>query len=421
MISTVGVGEIDKVRRSVVVTVEKTENGRVAYITDVFPGVTLTFVYLEIKKLREQGMRIDIYAIWRPKQKIVASEADCFQAETTYLSPPPILQLLRAHFHYARNRSKQYLDNLRLCVAAHAKLRLRRRTIYNFCLAPYLTMLLANKQIKHIHAHFASGAATTAMMAAKLLDISFSFTAHRGDILEGKALLDEKLKQAKFAVSISEYNRTCLLREAPDVAEDKVKTIHCGVATDVFLPSERAHSGPLVFLSVGSLLERKGHVFLVEACRLLNEYDINYRCIIVGNGPQRNSLQNVIYKYKLEEKVLLVGSVPHEDIQSYYDKADVFVLPSLNEGIPVVLMEAMSKGLAVIATNITGVSELVTNERHGILAAPGEYGELAGAMIRLSKDTELRKFLGANARKKIQSDFNVDINTAKIRKLFEAL
>jgi colanic acid/amylovoran biosynthesis glycosyltransferase len=400
-------------------SVKKGNDRSVAYITDVFPGITLTFVYLEIKKLREAGLCIDIYSIWKSNQTIASREAESFRAETTYLSPPRLLPLLRAHLHFARTKPTQYLETLKLCLAPHPNLRFRRRTIYNFCLAPYLAAHLAKKKTRHIHAHFASGAATTAMMASTLLGISFSFTAHRGDILDEKVLLQEKVKRAKFGIAISEYNRACLLLVAPDLEENRIVTIHCGVETDVFLPSQRKQTGPLVFLSVGSLLPRKGHVYLLAACRLLKEHGINFQCIIIGEGPQRNELQGLIQKYGIEEKVKLVGSIPHEDVQIYYDKTDIFVLPSLNEGIPVVLMEAMSKGLPVVATRITGIPELVTHEKHGILVSPGDHTDLADAMMRLAKDTAFRKILGGNARNKIETEFNLEKNVSKINSLFQ--
>jgi colanic acid/amylovoran biosynthesis glycosyltransferase len=392
---------------------------RLAYITDVFPGTTLTFIYLEVKKLREQGLDIDLYAIWKSRHNSTSTQAESFAAETKYLAPPAIWRLICAHYYYVRTNPRAYREIFNLCLAHHTNMRLRRRTTFNFFLAPYLAELLAKNGTTHIHAHFASGAATTAMMASLLLNISFSFTAHRGDILEEKVLLREKLKKAKFGIAISEYNRQSLLREAPDVDEHKITTIHCGVETDVFFPAQRTGGDPLVLLSVGSLLERKGHAYLVEACRLLQKNGIDYRCIIIGDGPQKTNLENLIRRYEIKEKVKLAGSVPHEDVRSYYTQADIFVLPSLNEGIPVVLMEAMSNGLPVVSTQITGVPELVTHEEDGILVPPADHTGLAEAMIRLIKEAELRKQLGANARRKILSDFNLDINARKIKTLFE--
>jgi colanic acid/amylovoran biosynthesis glycosyltransferase len=401
------------------VSANKADDRSVAYITDVFPGITQTFVYLEIKKLRQLGLCIDIYSIWKSTDAIASREAEGFRAETTFLSPPPLLTLLRAHLYFVCTKPAQYLETLKLCWAPHPNFRFRRRTIYNFCLAPYLALHLAKKKRRHIHSHFASGAATTAMMASTLLGISFSFTAHRGDILDEKVLLQEKVNRAKFGIAISEYNKVCLLGMAPDVEENKIVTVHCGVETDVFLPRYRTPIGPVTFLSVGSLLARKGHVYLVEACRVLKEHHINFRCSIVGEGPQRAELQRLIEKYKIEEEIALVGSAPHEDVQTYFDNTDVFVLPSLSEGIPVVLMEAMSKALPVVATRITGVPELVTHQKDGILVSPGNDTELAEAMMRLAKDTELRKILGDNARKKIEADFNLEKSVSKIKSLFE--
>src|SRR5215510_9788663 len=204
------------------VSANKADDRSVAYITDVFPGITLTFVYLEIKKLRQLGLCVDIYSIWKSTDAIASREAESFRAETTFLSPPPLLPLLRAHLHFVRTKPLKYLETLRFCWAPHPNFRFRRRTIYNFCLAPYLALFLAKKKRRHIHSHFASGGATTAMMASILLGISFSFTAHRGDILDEKVLLREKVERATFGIAISDYNKACLLRFAPGVKENKI-------------------------------------------------------------------------------------------------------------------------------------------------------------------------------------------------------
>jgi colanic acid/amylovoran biosynthesis glycosyltransferase len=397
----------------------KKEQTTVAYITDIFPRISLTFISLEIRKLRQKGMHIDLYAIWKPQQPITSCESEAFLHETTYLSTVAIWQLLHAHLYYVVRKPKEYCEVLKFCRARHANVRLRRRTVYNFLLAPYLAARLADKNIPHIHAHFASGAATIAMMAARLLNIGFSFTAHRGDILDENVLLNEKLKKASFVIAISEYNRRYLLRESPAVEMSKVKTIHCGVETDIFSPCQRIWKDSPCFLAVGNLLPRKGHVYLIEACRILREKGINYRCIIVGGGPQRTELENLIQKYRMDGQIELAGAVPHESIQSYYNRADIFVLASLSEGIPVVLMEAMSKGLAVIATSIMGIPELVSHEEDGILVNPGDPVELAESMMRVLKDRELKARLGKNARQKVLRNFNIDLNAEKIKELFE--
>jgi len=390
---------------------------RVAYITDIFP--LASFIHLEIKKLRHLGMHIDLYVIWNSPQRARAGEEKSISKETQCLSPPRIWQLFRAHCYYAWKVPHRYYEILKLCLAEHTHIRLRRRTLFNFLLAPYLAAGLEKKHLPHIHAHFAFGAATTAMMASRLLNIGFSFTAHRGDILEEKTLLNEKVKRANFVIAISQYNKKVLLREAPETESRKIKTIHLGVDTKVFLPCPQANQGPPVLLAVGYLLARKGHEYLIEACRLLKARGIAYRCVIVGEGPKRKELENLIHRYNMEREVELAGSAPHESIQRYYNRADIFVHPALSEGIPVVLMEAMSKGLPVIATRITGVPELVQHEENGILVSPANVVELIEGMTRLLKDKEFRTRLGNNATRTIVQRFNIDVNALKVKKCFE--
>jgi colanic acid/amylovoran biosynthesis glycosyltransferase len=392
---------------------------KLAYITDVFPAVSLTFIYLELEKLRQLEMDIDFYAIWKCCEKTQSREAEFLTNETTYLSPPSIAGLLRDHCYYFWHAPDRYLRNLRVCWMRHPTPRLYCRTFYNFFLAPQFARMLQKRGTFHIHAHFAFGAATTAMMAANLLNISFSFTVHGSDVLIEKCLLNEKSKRAKFVVTVSEFNKNRLMVEAPDVNSNKVKVIHCGVDSDVFHPQVHVERGLPVLLAVGSLLDVKGHAYLVEACAALVTDAVDFKCIIVGEGPERKHLEKLILRYKLGEKIKLVGAIPHENIQAYFDRADIVIHPSISEGIPVALMEAMSKGLPVIASRITGIPELVTHEKDGILVSSANVAELAKAMKRLIADNELRTQLGKSAREKILTEFNFERTTCEIKKLFE--
>jgi colanic acid/amylovoran biosynthesis glycosyltransferase len=414
-----GLQAVGAARNRGITPTKKPSQLRLAYITDIFPAVSLTFIYLELKRLRHLQLDITFYAIWKGHPGTTSQEADILSNETIYLSPPSLTALLRSHCYYFGRAPYRYLVNLRLCLILHPSIRLYRRTVYDFLLAPYFAEILKKNHTSHIHAHFAFGAATVAMMAARLLNISFSFTAHGSDVLIEPSLLNEKLKSAKFAIAISEYNKNCLIRQGPGVDNDKVKVIHCGIDPDVFYPVRyTTHQKPL-FLAVGNLVDQKGHAYLIEACRALAMDGLDFRCTIVGDGPRRQDLERLITRYKFGEKVELAGAIPHEHIQPYFDRTDIVVHPSLSEGIPVVLMEAMSKGLPVIATRITGIPELIRHEENGVLVCPGNVAELAEAMKSLSSNTELRTKLGRNARKKIVEDFNLDVNARKIKKLFE--
>jgi hypothetical protein len=108
---------------------------RIAYITDIFPAISLTFVYLEIQKLRQIGVDIDFYAIWRWQEQVKSLEAEFLSKETIFLSPPVLKYLLRAHCYYFYKSRDRYIENFKLCLTDHKNFHLRRRTFYNFLLA----------------------------------------------------------------------------------------------------------------------------------------------------------------------------------------------------------------------------------------------------------------------------------------------
>jgi len=403
------------------VCAEEPASLRVAFIIDVYPKLSLTFIDQEVEKLRHLGMQIDLYAVWRPRPGNSSGEVRSLMDSTTYLSVAPITQLLRAHYYYARRVPGRYLTVLKLCLGQHSSARLRLRTLYNFILAPRLAASLEQKRIRHIHAHFASGASTIGMMVAGLARIDFSFTAHGSGLLVEKVLLSEKTRKAKFVIAVSEYNRQRLLHEAPTAEPSRIKTIHYGVDPDVFSPGgSRKVGGPFVLTAIGNLVWHKGHEYLIEACRLLKANSVDYRCVIVGDGPRRKELRSLILRYGIHREVAMVGAVQHEHIQRYLRESDLLVHPSVSEGIPVVLMEAMATGLPVIATNITGIPELVEDGQNGILVPPRDSMQLADATMRILQDSDLRLRLGRNARDTIVRGFHVDSRTGMVARLFDS-
>jgi glycosyltransferase involved in cell wall biosynthesis len=379
----------------------------------------LTFIYLEVKKLRELQMSIEFFSIWNWNEDTKSQDAAFLTDETTYLSPPSPGRLIAAHGYYCYRAPQRYLENLRVCFFRHQTLRLHRRTLYNFLLAPYFARILEKRSISHIHAHFAAGAATTAMMAANLLGITYSFTAHGGDVLLDNCLIPQKLTRAKFAVAVSEYNKLRMLQSAPNTRREKIKVIHCGIDQEAFHPVSHVDRKPPVLLAVGSLKEVKGHKYLIEACGVLAANGINFRCIIVGEGPMRKDLEKLIYDHNLRGVVELAGAVPHERLPTFFDRAEIVVHPSISEGIPVALMEAMNKELPVIATRITGIPELINHEEDGLLVSAQNVPELAAAMKKLLYSKDLRMRLGKNARRKIAEHFNLEVSAQNLKQLFE--
>jgi glycosyltransferase involved in cell wall biosynthesis len=218
------------------------------------------------------------------------------------------------------------------------------------------------------HGYFGSW---IAMVAARLLDVEFSMTLHGSDLLLHGVYLDAKLESCKFCLTVSEYNRRFILEHYPSVEAEKVVVSRLGVEVSEhpggLHPVPETRGTELALLAVGRLHAVKDHAFLVRACAELQESGVDFECSIAGDGPERRELESLIRKYRLEERVTLLGHVPREQMDSLYERADVVVLTSRSEGIPLVLMEAMARGKIVLAPAITGIPELVIAGRSGYL------------------------------------------------------
>jgi glycosyltransferase involved in cell wall biosynthesis len=399
----------------------------IAYITQSFPSLTTTFIYREVLALRNVGFNIVTFAIWKPNIDKLSAESKNLVNSSFYAFPVFWPKFFAAHLYFFLTRPIKYSSTLFFILTRKGEaLGIRRRTFFHFCEAIYLAIDAKRKGIRHIHAHFAVNAATVALVIARMLDISFSFTAHN-TFFTDRPILKEKLRAAKFIIAISKYSQDFLLRFLPEKKlKDKFHIVHCGVSPDDFRPPthKATNQRPLIF-SIAQLVERKGFPVLLEACKILSERGHDFQCLIAGDGSQRPLLERLITEYQIQDKVQLIGVVFQEQLVDYLNKADVFVLPCLTtsdgdrDGIPVVLMEAMAMEIPTISTYVSGIPELIEDGQSGLLVKEKDALALADAVQRLLKDDELRQKLGKNGRQKISQEFNIYKNATQLTALFE--
>ena len=225
------------------------------------------------------------------------------------------------------------------------------------------------------------------MVAARLLGIGFSLTLHGSDLLRNNAYVDTKLKACRFCVTISDYNRNYILQHFPTIDPAKIIVSRLGVevpASVEFVRRSRACRA-LKLLAVGRLHDVKDHAFLVRACAQLRDDGCAFECEIAGEGPEREHLELLIGESRLQSYVRLLGHVAREQINSLYQHADVVVLTSRSEGIPLVLMEAMAHGKIVLAPAITGIPELVIAGKDGYLYAPGMLRDFVAKLLLIEE------------------------------------
>jgi colanic acid/amylovoran biosynthesis glycosyltransferase len=398
----------------------------IGYITQSFPSLTTTFIYREVLALREIGFDIVTMAIWKPNIDKLSEESKDLVDSSFYVFPISWSKLLFAHLYFLLTRPLKYLGTFFFVLTRRGEsIKNRRRTLFHFFEAIYLALDAKREGIRHIHAHFTVNAATLALIIARMLDISFSFTAHN-NIFSDRLLLKEKLKAAKFFLAISDYSRAFLLEFVPDEGlQERSHIVHCGVSPADFSPPTHrvGNQRPLIF-SLAQLVERKGLPVLVEACAILHQRGYDFRCHIAGDGPQRPLLERLITEYQIQDKVQLLGIVFQEQLTDYLDKSDMFVLPCITadngdrDGIPVVLMEAMAMEIPTVSTCVSGIPELIEDGQSGLLVREKDAVALADAIQRLIEDDCLRQRLEKQGRQKIIQEFNIHENAAQLAGLF---
>ena len=274
-----------------------------------------------------------------------------------------------------------------------------------------------------IHAHWASYPSTAALALGRLLGKPFGFTCHAHDIFVHDHLLREKIESAAVPVTISRYNVEWLAEHVTARARERLNVVHCGVelASLPFRTDGRAED---LIVAVGRLDPIKGFVVLIDALAELDRRGRRFRCQIIGDGPLRRELQGSIERQGLSTTVELVGARPQEEVRAALWRATIFSLPSLvaatgdRDGIPVSLMEAMAAGAPVVSTRVSGIPELIEDERQGLLVSPRYSRALADALARLLDDLTLRRRLAMAARVKIEREFDAAAEANKLLQLF---
>jgi glycosyltransferase involved in cell wall biosynthesis len=281
----------------------------------------------------------------------------------------------------------------------------------------WLARDLERRSVGHLHAHFAHSPAAVAHFARLAGGPPFSFTAHAKDLY---TTLPRNLRlrahAARFVVTCTEHNGRYLKRLLEDGQPVSVNVIHHGTDLGRFHP-DRRRPEPGLILSVGRLVPKKGFPTLVRALQSLARDGSAFRCQIYGAGPERSQLEALAGGLGVDDRISFLGARPQEDVIAAYGRAALFVLAPVvledgdRDGIPNVLVEAMAAGVPVVSTRISGIPELIDDEVDGILVEPGDPDALAAAIRRLLGEPELAERLAAAARRKVESRFDLALNT----------
>ena len=386
----------------------------VAYLANQFPSPVEPYVSDEIHELRRRKV-IVIPCSARREIPALDSDLRTLAAETLYLERLRLKLLIRAAFLCLQKFStlKEFL--CRVLLQGPEPLTRRLSALLHTWLGIYYSLLIEKSGVEHIHVHHGYFASWIAMVAARNLGIDFSMTLHGSDLLLHPAYLDLKLKHCKFCVTISDFNRRHILERYPNIEPEKIVVRRMGVSpgkNDIQIAQVLQKNPPMVILSPGRLHPVKGHAFLVRACRLLKNRELPFECLIAGDGPERTSIAALIRDLNLQGEIRLLGHLSHQELDACYAIADLVVLTSRSEGIPLVLMEAMVRSKPVLAPAITGIPELVLDGKNGFLYRPGSLQDFVAQVDLIHHSRSALGPLCRAARGHVLQHFNREKNLA---------
>ncbi|MGB0630272.1 MAG: glycosyltransferase family 4 protein [Alphaproteobacteria bacterium] len=391
--------------------------GRIAIVVKGYPRLSETFIAQEIRGLEECGLDVEIVSLRHPTDKYTHPVHDEIAAPVRYL-PEYLYQEPRRTWRAWRSVRKRsaYREVRRMWLRDLLRDRTPNR-IRRFGQALVLANELA-PDIDHIHVHFLHTPASVARYAAALTGRPWTVSAHAKDIWTTPEWEKrEKLADADWLVTCSAYARDHLVEL--DDSGRKVELVYHGLDGDRFPPGPNRKplrngsdpADPLRLLCVGRAVEKKGHDILLDALSRLPS-GINWRLWHVGGGELRDKLKAQADKLGLSDRIVWFGALPQDEVRDRYREADMFVLASRigndgdRDGLPNVLMEAQSQGLACVTTNVSAIPELVLDGETGILVPPEDPDALGKAIAELAVNADRRLFLGRSGEARVRSAFS---------------
>jgi glycosyltransferase involved in cell wall biosynthesis len=262
------------------------------------------------------------------------------------------------------------------------------------------------------------------MLTAAAWRIPYSMTIHGPEEFYhvDKLCLQQKVEKSRFVLCISDHCRSQLMRLTKPEQWDKFHVVRLGVDPHIFSPNPdvKGDRSVVEMICVGRLVPDKGHLVLLRAFSRLLSRGYKLRLRIVGDGTERRRLDSFILESGLRDSVILEGALNHEDTRRLIAQADIFVLASFAEGLPVALMEAMAMEIPCVSTYIAGIPELIRSEVDGLLVPASSEEALVEALSRLIMDADLRRSLGRSGRRRVLDLYSLDVNVGLLAKTMRA-
>lgn len=398
-------------------------SARIGYVLKMFPRLSETFILNEILEMERQGMDLQIFSLKRPADSVFHAQAKLVRSPIVYLPENIFLEpigILRSQWYVFRKFPYEYGRALSdLFRGGGIGFRTSVMRFVQAC-----CLIHEMRDVAHLHVHYATIPAKIAFVIQRITGMSYSITTHAKDIFQNAQVtsfkLQKRIRQARFVVANSDYSAQALKSYVPDYGE--IHTIFNGIDLDSFCERTTQPAEPLI-LSVGRLVEKKGFLDLIEACSLLKERQIVFKCELVGTGELSETIKERIVKSGLQQHVKMIGPLPQQELRKSYERAMIFALPCIEAAdgdrdiLPNVIKEAMATGLPVVTTDLTAIKELIEDRVTGILVPPKNPAALAESLASLLSNQELRDAIALRTRLVIEQRFDRRITFCKLKTL----
>ena len=389
---------------------------RVAYLLSSYPAISHTFFLNEITELRKLGFIVDVASVNKPAWTSGStSQLEAEALETTFyvkaMNPLRVLLVLlkilftKPGVAFRGLRSALQLDGWNLASTGYA--------LFYLAEALLLGNWLSRRGHKHLHIHFGGPVATVGMLTAMAWKFSYSLMIHGPEEFYDveKSYLQQKVERAKFVLCISDFCRSQVMKVSDPEHWGKLHVVRLGIDPEVFVPSPPVdHGDGLEIVCVGRMVPAKGHLILLRAFSDLVRQGHKLRLRLVGDGGERGRIESFVSREQLDDVVTFEGALNHQSTRQKLARADIFVLASFAEGVPIALMEAMAMEIPCISTVVAGIPELIRDGREGLLVPASSQQALCSALARLISDAAFRQTLAQAARRRVQESYDLKKN-----------
>lgn len=397
----------------------------VGYFIKMFPRLSETFILNEILELERNGVEVVIFSIKKPNEGRFHSQVADIKAKVFYLDDLDTKKWQHwigaewPQLSPVRSNIWQLLDE-----TLESKDFRRMDWIWWSAWAAAQSLRLG---LSHLHAHFATLPSTMAYLVHRISGIPFTFTAHAKDIFvydTESHLLEEKAEAASAIVTVTNFNLRYLKEKLPGLDHGKIRVVHNGINIEHFQLAGSPSREENLIIAVGRLVIKKGFNYLLEACSLLKERGVPFRCVIVGDGNEKENLHEQCRTLQLEEEVEFAGPMNLDEVASLMGKATIMCLPCVQapdsnvDALPTVLLEALACGTPIISTKISGVPEIVTSGEDGLLVEPEDPGSLSREIERLLSSKQLQEKFAQKGRLKAAEKFDLHKNVRQLLQVF---